>query len=82
VRLGLSTDEFCDNFAPLRSVSWQVHVYGEPGEDVVKYCAERKFTLHAFAWRPAMEDAGFVHNAIYLVRPDGYIATASRTLPK
>jgi len=82
VRLGLPTDEFCDNFAPLRAVSWQVHVYGEASDEVVRYCSERKFPLHVFAWRPAMGEAGFVRRAIYLVRPDGYIASASRSLPK
>lgn len=82
VRLGLSTDEFCDNFAPLRSVSWQVHVYGEASDEVAAYCTERKFKLHAFSWRPAMQQAGFARNAIYLVRPDGYIASASLTVPK
>ena len=82
VRLGLPADEFCDNFAPLRSVSWQMHVYGEASEQVVAYCRDRKFTLHAFAWRPAMERAGFVRDALYLVRPDGYIASASRKLPQ
>ena len=82
VRLGAASDEFRDNFEPLRSVSWQMHVYGEASEDVTRYCSERKFKLHAFAWRPAMERAGFARNAIYLIRPDGYIASASLSLPE
>jgi 2-polyprenyl-6-methoxyphenol hydroxylase-like FAD-dependent oxidoreductase len=82
VRLGAASDEFRDNFEPLRSVSWQMHVYGEASEEVRRYCGERKFKLHVFAWRPAMERAGFARNAIYLVRPDGYIASASLSLPE
>jgi hypothetical protein len=81
VRLGMPTDAFRDNFEPLRSVAWQMHVYGEASEEVVRYCSERRFKLHVFAWRPAMDAAGFVPNAIYLVRPDGYIASASTSLP-
>jgi 2-polyprenyl-6-methoxyphenol hydroxylase-like FAD-dependent oxidoreductase len=81
VRLGAASDEFCDNFAPLRSVSWQMHVYGEASEEVTRYCSERKFKLYVFAWRPAMQRAGFARNAIYLVRPDGYIASASLSVP-
>ena len=30
----------------------------------------------------AMERAGFARNALYLVRPDGYIASASLNLSK
>jgi 2-polyprenyl-6-methoxyphenol hydroxylase-like FAD-dependent oxidoreductase len=82
VRLGAASDEFRDNFEPLRSVSWQMHVYGEASEEVTRYCGERKFKLRVFAWRPAMARAGFARNAIYLVRPDGYIASASLSLPE
>jgi hypothetical protein len=81
VRLGLPTDEFRDNFEPLRAVAWQMHVYGEASEEVVRYCSENRFKLHAFAWRPAMERAGFARKALYLVRPDGYIASASLNIP-
>jgi hypothetical protein len=82
VRLGLPTDEFRDNFEPLRAVAWQMHVYGEAGDDVRRYCEQNKFKLHAFAWRSSMDRAGFARNAIYLVRPDGYIASASLKLPE
>jgi 2-polyprenyl-6-methoxyphenol hydroxylase-like FAD-dependent oxidoreductase len=81
VRLGLPSDAWRDNFEPLRSVSWQMHVYGEADDEATRYCSERKFPLHVFAWRPAMDTAGFARNALYLVRPDGHIASASRHLP-
>ena len=29
--------------------------------------------MHIFPWRPEMSRAGLSRNAIYLVRPDGYI---------
>ena len=37
--------------------------------------------LHEFAWQPAMERAGFQRDALYLVRPDGYVALATREQP-
>jgi hypothetical protein len=65
-----------DNFAPLTSLDWQAHVYGEATNDLQKICSDRALPLHAFSWRPEMASAGFMRNAAYLVRPDGYIAIA------
>jgi hypothetical protein len=65
-----------DNFAPLASLSWQVHVYGDASGELQAACAERKLPLHGFPWRSAMGRAGLRRNAVYLVRPDGYVALA------
>jgi 2-polyprenyl-6-methoxyphenol hydroxylase-like FAD-dependent oxidoreductase len=67
-----------DNFAPLSTLDWQVHVYGEPAPDVAELCNERRLPLHTFDWRPEMRRAGVARNALYLVRPDGYVALADR----
>ncbi len=63
-----------DNFAPLSSLDWQVHVYGGPAPDVPTICRERKLPLHVFPWRPDMRRTGLRRDALYLVRPDGYLA--------
>jgi 2-polyprenyl-6-methoxyphenol hydroxylase-like FAD-dependent oxidoreductase len=65
-----------DNFAPLASLTWQVHVYGEPRGGLAEVCAELHLPLHVFAWRPAMRRAGLARTALYLVRPDGHVALA------
>lgn len=65
-----------DNFSPLASLTWQVHVYGEPRRGLADVCAERRLALHSFAWRPEMRRAGLSRAALYLVRPDGYVALA------
>jgi 2-polyprenyl-6-methoxyphenol hydroxylase-like FAD-dependent oxidoreductase len=65
-----------DNFAPLTSLDWQVHVYGEARPELTAACAELQLPLHVFAWQPNMRRAGFTRAALYLVRPDGYIALA------
>jgi 2-polyprenyl-6-methoxyphenol hydroxylase-like FAD-dependent oxidoreductase len=65
-----------DNFAPLRSLDWQVHVYGEATSEIRAACEARKMSLHVFPWRAEMAQAGLRRNAVYIVRPDGYVALA------
>jgi hypothetical protein len=65
-----------DNFAPLASLTWQVHVYGEPRRGVAEVCAELRLPLHVFGWQQDMRRAGVQCAALYLVRPDGYVALA------
>ena len=69
-------DEYRDNFAPLTSLDWQIHVYGEAVPQMRALCNERRLPLHVFLWRPEMKRAGLRRNAAYLVRPDGYVALA------
>jgi len=66
----------CDNFTPLTSLTWQVHVYGDATRETQVACDERRLPLHVFPWRPEMGRAGLRRNALYLVRPDGYVALA------
>jgi 2-polyprenyl-6-methoxyphenol hydroxylase-like FAD-dependent oxidoreductase len=65
-----------DNFAPLASLAWQVHVYGEPRQELAEVCAELQLPLHLFPWKPEMRRAGLLRDAVYLVRPDGYVGLA------
>jgi hypothetical protein len=65
-----------DNFAPLTSMDWQVHVYGDAAADLRAACDARKLPLHIFPWRAETARAGLQRNALYLVRPDGYVALA------
>jgi 2-polyprenyl-6-methoxyphenol hydroxylase-like FAD-dependent oxidoreductase len=72
----VQTEPGKDNFAPLASLRWQVHVYGEPRGGVTAACVELELLLHVLAWRPEMRRAGLMRGALYLVRPDGYVALA------
>ena len=69
-----STDR--DNFTPLTSLDWQAHVYGDASRELQAACEERKLPLHIFPWRPDMVRTGLRRSAVYLVRPDGYVALA------
>jgi 2-polyprenyl-6-methoxyphenol hydroxylase-like FAD-dependent oxidoreductase len=68
--------EDSDNFAPLTSLDWQVHVYGEATAELETACQDRKLPLHVFPWNVAVRRSGLRRNAVYLVRPDGYVALA------
>jgi hypothetical protein len=75
MRLGVGVrivDE--DNFTPLTSLNWQVHVYGDVAPEIQAVCDGRKLPLHVFPWRPEMGRTGLRRNTVYLVRPDGCVA--------
>lgn len=59
-----------DNFAPLKNLSWQIHIYGER--------QIKGSGVHQFPWHAEMAKKGLVRNAIYVIRPDGYIGFISR----
>ena len=65
-----------DNFAPLADPVWQIHVYGSVKPELATWCADRHLPLHHFDWSPEHETAGLARDAVYLVRPDTYVALA------
>ncbi len=65
-----------DNFLPLTSLDWQVHVHGDAAPELLRACAGRNLAVHTFPWSGSAGDAGFARAATYLVRPDGYVALA------
>jgi 2-polyprenyl-6-methoxyphenol hydroxylase-like FAD-dependent oxidoreductase len=69
-----------DNFAALQSMRWQVHVYGDTPAGLAEACAERGLAMHVFAWSESARRAGLAEGAVYLVRPDGYVAWAGASV--
>ena len=65
-----------DNFKPLTSLDWQVHLYGIATPEIQKMCSQRRLSLHVFDWRADTAEVSLVRDALYLVRPDGYVALA------
>jgi 2-polyprenyl-6-methoxyphenol hydroxylase-like FAD-dependent oxidoreductase len=74
----LDQDGFEDNFTPLGTLDWQIHVYGEASSELLAVCSNRNLPLHVFPWLRNMAQAGLRRNAAYLIRPDGYVALAER----
>jgi 2-polyprenyl-6-methoxyphenol hydroxylase-like FAD-dependent oxidoreductase len=65
-----------DNFDSLREPRWQVHVYGVAKQDVSAWCNKHDIPLHQYAWHDKQAAAGFAKDALYLIRPDAYVALA------
>jgi 2-polyprenyl-6-methoxyphenol hydroxylase-like FAD-dependent oxidoreductase len=78
VKLDRSPSGYPDNFAPLASLDWQLHVYGNAAAPISSVCKAAGLPLHTFPWQGAMRAAGFVRDAVYLIRPDGYVGFADR----
>ena len=68
-----------DNFSSLAAMDWQVHVYGSASEELIAACAAEGLPLQLFDWRPEHDATGFERDALYLLRPDSYVALADRS---
>jgi 2-polyprenyl-6-methoxyphenol hydroxylase-like FAD-dependent oxidoreductase len=68
-----------DNFASLTAMDWQVHVYGAANPALAPWSAHHNIPLHQFTWRAEYERAGLARDALYLLRPDSYVALADAT---
>jgi 2-polyprenyl-6-methoxyphenol hydroxylase-like FAD-dependent oxidoreductase len=66
-----------DNFEPLASLDWQAHVYGSAAASLTEACRAMNLALHVFPWTDAASHAGLARDALYVVRPDGYVALAA-----
>jgi 2-polyprenyl-6-methoxyphenol hydroxylase-like FAD-dependent oxidoreductase len=75
-RLPWARVDGADNFATLATLDWQVHVYGAAKADLAAWCAGQKLPLQVFEWQPGYEAAGLARDALYLLRPDTYVALA------
>ncbi|HXM70271.1 MAG TPA: FAD-dependent monooxygenase, partial [Thermoanaerobaculia bacterium] len=65
-----------DNFAGLASLDWQIHVYGDAAPGIRAVSESRGLPLHVFPWRRKQGRTGLRRDAVYLVRPDGYVGLA------
>jgi 2-polyprenyl-6-methoxyphenol hydroxylase-like FAD-dependent oxidoreductase len=65
-----------DNYDSLAAMVWQVHVYGNADHNLMTWCNERGLPLRVFPWQPKYKEAGLAHHALYLLRPDTYVALA------
>ena len=65
-----------DEPAPV-SLAWQARLYGaEPPQPLARWCAEHGLELLGLPWSEARAAAGLRQGALYLLRPDTYVALA------
>jgi 2-polyprenyl-6-methoxyphenol hydroxylase-like FAD-dependent oxidoreductase len=65
-----------ENFVPLKALDWQLHVYGTASRPLVDACRALELPMQVFPWEPRVQRAGLARDAMYLLRPDGYVALA------
>jgi hypothetical protein len=58
-----------DNFTSLKSLDWQVHVYGSASGALAASCASRGLPLHVFPWSRNAARAGLARDATAAGRP-------------
>ncbi len=75
-RLPWAPVEGSDNFTSLAAMEWQIHIYGVARGDLTDWCGRHQVPLHVFEWQSAYEKAGLARDALYLLRPDTYVALA------
>ncbi len=69
--------ETTDNFQSLQEINWQIHIYGEALASFKEAIADLGLKLSEFLWNENASLAGLHKNAVYLIRPDGYVAYAN-----
>jgi 2-polyprenyl-6-methoxyphenol hydroxylase-like FAD-dependent oxidoreductase len=62
-----------DEPAPV-SLGWQARIYGAAPETLARWCAEHGLELLTLAWSETRAAAGLRQGALYLLRPDTYVA--------
>ncbi|MBA2687777.1 MAG: FAD-dependent monooxygenase [Gemmatimonadaceae bacterium] len=75
-RLPWARDGDVDNFDSLELLGWQVHVYGTARPELMAACKQLGIALTQFSPGPATHRAGLADDALYLIRPDGYVGLA------
>lgn len=68
-----------DNFATLKQLNWQVHVYGKAEALLHASLQSQNIPLREFAWSATAKKQGLCENTAYLIRPDGYISVIDAT---
>lgn len=68
---------YIDNFEPLKTPVWQLHIYGEINEEVKELAYHTQIPIYHQPWVSAMKSNGIEENTVVLVRPDGYISVAT-----
>ncbi|MGA3156313.1 MAG: FAD-dependent monooxygenase [Steroidobacteraceae bacterium] len=76
-RLPWAPTPLIDNFDSLRTIEWQLHVYGTASAELTNWSKSNHVALHAFAWHADYAKAGLARDGMYLVRPDMYVALAA-----
>ncbi|NYT26046.1 FAD-dependent monooxygenase [Alcaligenaceae bacterium] len=76
-RLPWTGSQGFDNYKAPETIGWQVHVYGEADPALRGWCERHHITLQVVDWKPDYQRVAIERNAMYLLRPDTYVALAA-----
>ncbi|MDX2164475.1 MAG: FAD-dependent monooxygenase [Gammaproteobacteria bacterium] len=79
-RLPWTGSQGFDNYGLLNNSEWQVHIYGDANAEIRTWCDQHKIILHIIEWKSGYQKLGFTRNAMYLLRPDTYVALVTTEL--
>jgi 2-polyprenyl-6-methoxyphenol hydroxylase-like FAD-dependent oxidoreductase len=75
-RLPWTPNVSAEETAALAQMTWQAFVYGQASEPLVAWCRDKGMPLRVFEHRSDLAAIGMPKNAVYLLRPDTYVAVA------
>ncbi|MGZ3690438.1 MAG: FAD-dependent monooxygenase [Pseudobdellovibrio sp.] len=73
-RLPWVTNSTGNNFDNLKSLDWQVHVYGKATPSLLK--AVKSAPVYEYEWNLMAKKNGLLEDAVYVIRPDGHVGYA------
>lgn len=65
-----------DNYEPLATRSWQLHVYGRLSDGLQAFARKRNLPVYQLERNEDAGRKGLARDGMYLVRPDGYLGLA------
>ena len=68
-----------DNFEPLKSRTWQIHIYGKLTQELKQFAYDSQLPIYHIPWVTQMSQKDIQRDAVFLVRPDGYISVATNS---
>jgi 2-polyprenyl-6-methoxyphenol hydroxylase-like FAD-dependent oxidoreductase len=75
-RLPWTPNVSAEETAALARMTWQVFVYGQASDALADWCRQNGVALGVFEHRPDLAAIGAPKDALYLLRPDTYVAVA------
>jgi len=76
--LGLRLPYYKNNLESIDAMHWHIHVYGKMTSDFRDFLDVYGLPYHEIPWEDEMNEVNLTENTAYLIRPDGYIAWASK----
>ncbi|KAK2612697.1 hypothetical protein QQS21_001314 [Conoideocrella luteorostrata] len=71
---------FTDGVSNFESLctKWQIHVYGKANDVLIRWCKKHEVPLSEYPWRMELASSGLVRDAVYVLRPDSYVALVDK----